>query len=289
MTVTAPSSLGRAPFIFTPAWNELLPDHLSASSLTMFARCPEQWRNRYVLGIKSRPGAALIWGGADHFAHETNFAQKIESFTDLPLNAVQDAFRDGVRQRIEDSGGFGEIEWGRIDGAAEIIDRGVGLVAAYHNAVSPLVQPVAVEQRFSLEYPWCPVPIIGYIDLETEPRIIEGKTSGQKVSRPKPEWRLQAKLYQAARRKPVSWHLRVKTRVPAVYTARDLPGLASEYSETQVDLALVRVRRLVSRISEFYKRYGPDRPWPTDAPNIGWKDDFCGFCGYRPDCAWWAE
>jgi hypothetical protein len=53
-------------------------DHLSATQISMLNRCPEQYRQRYVLGKKERPGAALIVGGAFHEAIETDFAGRSE-------------------------------------------------------------------------------------------------------------------------------------------------------------------------------------------------------------------
>jgi hypothetical protein len=50
-------------------------DHLSATQISMLNSCPEQYRQRYVLGKKERPGAALIVGGAFHEAIEDDFLQ----------------------------------------------------------------------------------------------------------------------------------------------------------------------------------------------------------------------
>jgi len=269
-------------------WGEPLPDHLSASSLSMFSRCPEQWRQRYVLGRKERPGAALLWGKADHFAHEVNFEQKIESHEDLPMGDVLDAFSQGITDALNEVGGELEVEWGRVR-LADVKDNGSRLVAAYHSKVSPMVQPIAVEERFEFVVPDVPVPIIGFIDTETERAIIDGKTSGARVAVPKPSWRLQGVLYQASKRKPVSWHVKTKTKVPAVYTSMDagFENLHVPFSERLVDLALVRVRHLVERIAGLMAEFGPDHPWPTTAMDVGWRDDFCGYCGYRPGCEWW--
>ena len=44
--------------------------HLSASQLSMMARCPVQWEFRYAKGIKSPPGVALLVGKATHVSVE---------------------------------------------------------------------------------------------------------------------------------------------------------------------------------------------------------------------------
>lgn len=271
-------------------WDEALPAHLSATQLSMFSRCPEQYRQRYLLGRKERPGAALVWGSADHYAHEVNFRQKIESHEDLPTGDVLDAFADGIAKSLDEHGGELEVEWGRVR-LADVKDRGAQLVATYHSRVSPLVQPLAVEEKFELEVPGLPVPIIGYIDTETERAIIDRKTSSAKVTAPKPSWRLQGTLYQAAKRKPVSWHVGTKTKVPAVYTSLhpETPALHVPFEPTYVNVTLQRVTFLVESIARLFALYGPDNPWPTTAPDVGWRDNFCGYCGYRPECTWWAN
>src|SRR5262245_12765341 len=90
----------------TPAgWPDGLRTHLSASSLTMLGRCPEQFRRVYLKGERQRPGAALVWGSADHYAHEQNFAQKIVSHVDIPEGDVALAFAEGFDQKVESEGG----------------------------------------------------------------------------------------------------------------------------------------------------------------------------------------
>src|SRR4051812_9430507 len=60
-------------------------DHVSASFFGMGFRCPEQSRQRYVLGKKERPAEAPVMGTAVHAALELNFLQKIDTHVDLEL------------------------------------------------------------------------------------------------------------------------------------------------------------------------------------------------------------
>ena len=69
-------------------WPEWLPQHFSPSQIKLARKCLEQFRQRYVLGIRTPPAAALVWGTADHKAQERNYAQKIESLEDLPMEMV---------------------------------------------------------------------------------------------------------------------------------------------------------------------------------------------------------
>jgi hypothetical protein len=250
----------------------------------MLATCPEQFRRVYVKGERQRPGAALIWGGADHYAHEQNFTQKIESHEDISEDDVKLAFAEGFDRKISAEGGEDEVDWGD-DKPGDLKDKGVGLVAVYHQQVSPRVQPVAVEKEFLMDV-GLPVPVKGFLDVETDAYVIEGKTATAKKSKPEPQWRLQGSLYQLATGLPVEWHVKTKTRIPAVYTPAEEPGLRLVASGVLLDATVERVRRVVRAMLALYAAYGPDEPWPSGAPDYGWA---CDYCGFRPSCVWWRD
>jgi hypothetical protein len=273
-----------APAPPTPGWPPELREHLSASSLRMLATCPEQFRRVYVRGERQRPGAALVWGSADHYAHEQNFAQKIDSHEDIPQADIELAFAEGFDRSIASNGGEEEVDWGE-DRPGDLKDRGVRLAATYHEQVSPRVQPVAVEKPVALELGLA-VPVVGRLDIETDETVIEGKTATAKKAKPEPQWRLQGALYQLATGKPLEWHVKTKTKVPAVYTPAEEPGLRFVASRLLLDATIERTHRLVASMLALYAAYGPDGPWPTGAPDYGWA---CDYCGFRPDCAWWRD
>jgi hypothetical protein len=270
-------------------WPTELKAHLSPSQIRMYATCPEQYRKVYVLGERQRPGAALVWGSADHYAHEQNFVQKIESHEDLSEADVTLAFAEGFDQRVEQDGGEAEVEWGD-DKPGDLKDRGVALVAAYHRQVSPSVQPVAVERSFQVTLPGVPVPIFGRVDIQTADRVIEGKTAAAKKTKPEPQWRLQGEMYQIESGLPVEWHVKTKAKTPGCYTAETDAGLWLPLNERRTDATIVRVQKLVAQLLAMLDTYGPNEPWPTGAPDYGWS---CQFCGWGPthagSCAWWAS
>ncbi len=269
------------PLADTSDWPPGLPQHLSAQQIGMYQRCPEQYRRRYLLGVKERPSAAVVWGRADHAAHELNFTQKIESHEDLPVGDVEDAFVDAFDRAVDEYGD--EVEWD--EKPAEVKDAGVRLVAVYHTVVSPRVQPTTVEREFSLAVPGVPVPLVGRVDLETAESAIERKTSRAMTREPKPEWRVQGLLYQAEHRRRIDWHVATKTRKPAVYTPEDTPGLTLPVHDRMVDAAQVLVRNTARSIMAHYSMFGPSEPWPG-ALTHPWA---CGYCGFRPFCSWWGN
>lgn len=267
-------------------WKGLLDfvDHWSASSATMADRCLEQWRHRYILGEKQKPGAALVLGNSYHHAAETNFRQKIESHEDVDLETVTDAYAAEWGAQLEKEGGIAEIEWGREKPGA-VKDTGAKLVASYHTRVAPLVQPVATETSFEIAVEGVEVPVIGYIDVETERNVIDHKTARATVRSPKADWRLQGDLYQIAREKPVEWHIAVKSGGGHIVTSREEPGLRVDYDEDRLRVTSAYLSRVFTQIAGAFAVYGPDRPWPG-ALTHPWA---CSYCGYQPRCAWWGH
>jgi hypothetical protein len=255
--------------------------HLSASSLTMAQRCPEQWRRRYVLGEKERPGAALVLGGAFHSTQEHNYGQKIGSHEDVPTEEMLDYFNDlAWPSAVQRNGGEEEIVWDAKPDTERA--KGGAMVSVYREQVAPRIQPIAVEVEFKVDV-GLPVPILGYVDVEREHALTELKTAKAKQSSPKPDWRLQGRIYQMVKSKPVEWHVITKTKAPAVYTPLEEPDLALEDSV----LASGRTAQLAQQLGWLMNHYmtslGPDTPWPG-AITHPWA---CGFCGWRATCHWW--
>lgn len=266
-----------------PTWPVELPQHLSATQLNMFDRCPEQFRNRYILKKRERPGAALIIGRADHAAAEHNYRQKITSGVDLPISEVEDAYADAYEAAIDEHGGDTEIAWGD-ENYTRAKDDGARLVRAYHEQVAPSVQPIAVEREIFHSIPQVPVALKGFIDVETTVSVIERKTTKRAESKPKGQWRLQGMIYRAALRKPVEWQLSIRGKSARCITRVDAPELVLPWVDGCDQLANRYVGRIIRQLHATYVMYGPDAPWPG-AISHDWG---CSFCGYRPHCAWWA-
>jgi hypothetical protein len=263
-------------------WPDALPGKLSPTQLAMFARCPEQFRRRYVLREKERPGSALVWGSADHYAHEQNFTQKIESRRDISPSDLSLAFAEGFDVAVEKNGGAKEIMWGD-DKPGDLKDAGVQVALTYHDQVSPSVQPVDVEREINLELPGVPVPVIGYVDVETDDVGIERKTAKSKPQRGEipAKWIWQRIVYPLALGKPLAYHVATKTKTPAVYTPETDPGLLGKPLGSAARLIAAKARA----ISATYMEFGPEEPWP-DALGHEWA---CQFCGWRPTCSWWQS
>lgn len=256
-------------------------EHLSATSLSMYLRCPNQFRHRYILGLKKRPGEALALGSAVHEALKLNFEQKIASHVDLPIVELVDAYRDEIWPRVvaqTEESNDSEIEWDDEDHART---RGSAMIQAYQKEVAKRVQPIEVETRFELSG-LAPVPVIGYIDTETDPLVIDYKTAKQKRKVVKPEWQLQGRLYSRAKHKPADFHVIAHT---GCVTPLEEPGLTIAPTPLEVGALEQMISHTAERIERDYLTFGPDETWPTYGTiNEMYNKSICGYCGYRDTC-----
>lgn len=139
------------------------PDLLSASSVNTFLRCGRQWYYAYVAGIRIPPTVRLVRGIAVHKAVETNMSQKIETKTDLPIEAVMDAYNDSWEAEVAD-GLTIEDDAKETPGMAK--DKGYQLVEVYQNEVAPDIQPLWVEKP--VQFTINGIPFSGQVDLAQE-------------------------------------------------------------------------------------------------------------------------
>ena len=235
-------------------------DHLSASSINMYLRCPMQFYFRYILGLKIPTAAMLIMGSSYHKALEVNFKQKIKTFKDMPVEDLQDVYRTdfAYRQKNED------IDW-KKEKPEEMIDTGTQLVKLYHDKKAPLIQPVDVEKWITM--PIKNVSIKGRIDLITKNSIIDHKTSSRKKTLDPTD--IQASIYSIAMPNlKFIYQVAVKTKTP--YIQEDLEVPISEYDKMFVKSVVLRIAQAIQT--------GIFVPNPT-----GW---WCSrnFCGYYDKC-----
>lgn len=120
----------------------------------MLLRCGEQYRRRYIEKEIIPPSGNLVRGKCGHKAEEKNFVQKIETKTDLPLEAVKDFFSDEWETRKYEIGWTEEeLDGNSIKKAeAKFKDSGILLVDIFHREQAPLAMPVAVEDEFIVNF-----------------------------------------------------------------------------------------------------------------------------------------
>jgi hypothetical protein len=281
-----------ADFLEAPAREKPWPEeihHLSASSIGMLFRCPRQFERRYLHGEKERPGEAIVVGSFFHETLDFNYKQKIASHEDRPLSVLTEFFYDqAVPAVLEENGGVEEIRWDtNLDTARNDAHR---ILTAYSHVVMPRIQPIGTEFKFDIDVPDVPVPIIGYVDVWEDKRTVDTKTGKNSVTKVKPSWALQGRLYGWATGRPTEYHSISRAKTPKITTALESEAMIVPVpSEQQAGQMTHLFRLAAAQISFFYERYGREN-WPT----FGAVPDFtrnmlpCDFCGWRNGCPAWA-
>lgn len=176
--------------------------YLSATQLNMYARCPEQYRRRYIEGERLPPGIAATRGTGLHQAAAANMRQKVQSHVDQPPTDIIDqavaaydaAIHGGVALTAE------EVSEGVENVIGENRDLVADLALVHAKQQAPEYQPVLVEREIRLELPG-PRDLLGVIDLaDDQGRVVDWKTGKKAQSQTEADTSVQLTIYAAAHR-----------------------------------------------------------------------------------------
>lgn len=265
-------------------------EHLSASSIAQFIQCPEQFRLRRLQRVPESTGIDKWIGIIDHETHAVNLTRKITEHEDLDHTAMRKVYDETWDTEFDEVvEKEGVPEWAKDEvQVGETKEHGQLIMHTYHDLVSPTVHPIAVETRFEEQLPGVPVKLVGYVDVEEEARLIERKTTKARMSKPKPGWLLQGRLYSMVFQKPVEWQVVTRAKTPTVCLPDTDPELRLEVGGG--DGVVLLIQQAAYMLNDLFVRYGPDSPWPT----TGILHPFlCGYCfagpKYNFKCAAWKE
>lgn len=254
---------------------------LSASALTLGMQCPEQYRQKHVLKKKEPVYSDRFIGTIDHELFSTAMRHKLEGF-DFDESMIESTYTRLWHSEIERRG---EPEW--KEKPEKLFDLGVKMAKTYYNEIGHAIEPVRVEERFEFSIKEIPVPIVGYIDTERKDDILERKTAKQRMSKPKPGWRFQGRIYQLAADKPVSWHVITKQVTPQVCTPENTNG-GLYLERVNNDVTVSMIVQAAKTLNEYAARYGLDGTWPMTGTFHDWLCDYCAFGPrYSGVCSAW--
>ena len=163
--------------------------HLSPSQVTMFRKCGEQYRLRYVEDLVLPPAAAMHSGSAVHEAAAARHLQRQEADTEMARSEVVDRAVAAFDHRVEEDGvelrGEDELR-GKDVVLGEARDTTAGLAGGFADQVAPRVlHPLAVEERLTVMVPALGVELLGIIDLAYQDDelglVIEDLKTGKKA------------------------------------------------------------------------------------------------------------
>lgn len=223
--------------------------HSSASQLLMYAKCPEQYRRRYIEKEVIPPGMALLTGTGVHCGAEENFSQKIESHEDLPADDIVAAAVAGFESRAE-GGGYSLTADEASRGAGVVVgaakDMTATLAKLHAETQAPDYQPKAVEHTTRIVFPDSPRDMLAITDLRDDSGcVIDVKTAARKPSQSDVDKSTQLTIYAAAYHvdegEPpanVCIDALTKTKTPARHrinstrTVRDYHTMIARFTET---------------------------------------------------------
>jgi len=252
--------------------------HISASQLSMYARCPEQYRRRYIDHTVLPPGIAIIQGSAIHIGAKMNFDQKIESHVDLPASHIIGACAAAFEEELVAGYVLADDEAAR--GAPVVLgeakDQIVKMAQVHAEQQAPAYQPVAVECSTRIILTEASHDLLAITDLRDDlDRVTDLKTSKRRKPQNEADTSLQLTIYDAA----FQWDC---GRPPSELR---LDTLVKTKTPTRQVLITTRMRRdiqcLANRINVVLAAIQAGN-FPPCPPDVWW----CStrWCGYATTC-----
>jgi hypothetical protein len=132
--------------------------YLSVSQVEQYLKCPKQYEFRYVNGIKSPPGIAMVQGSTVHKGLEAGYKYMKKNKIVPPLEMILDEYSGEFTKNLT-----GDIVLGEGETEAATRAQGEALIKKWHETKAPLIKPVAIESKFIAEFGG--VPVVGALDL----------------------------------------------------------------------------------------------------------------------------
>lgn len=257
--------------------------HISHSQVSMFTRCQEQWRRRYIDGERIPPGIAMAKGLAVHDAAKANFTQKIESRADMREDDIVEQAVESFRQRVVDGIVLTPAEQERSTDTVigEAIDWTANIASLHATHQAPEYQPVLVEQQFDFPLP-CGIELRGVIDLADEQRrVVDLKTTAKTPPANTADKSLQLTLYTIGHAR-LTGHLPSECRLDYLVALKRAPRHLVQITQRDRSDMEALSQRLDATIRQM-NAITADPDMATGASLDSWCCD-PRYCGYYSTC-----
>lgn len=258
-----------------------MSDHvnLSPSALDMLSRCGEQYRFRYIEGLRIPPAVNMIVGRAVDQSVNVNLQTKIATGGLLEPDVVRDVAAETCSNEFDPANiTLDEEERSRgIDAVrGEAIDKSVRLARLHHAEVAPAISPVHVQRRWELEVAGRDATIRGIVDVDEGPGHVRDTKTSKKAptasaaddSEQLTAYALAHRVLDGAQEVEVALDHLVDLKTPKVVTLRSRRAMPDfERFLARVDRGLLAIRAGI---------FVPARP----------TDWWCSerWCGYHDRC-----
>jgi hypothetical protein len=256
--------------------------NLSFTQISMFMKCGEQYRRRYVQGDRVPPGVSLIKGSAVDKSVDHNLNNKIETgqllepedVATIAAETVETGFVAGVLLDDEEA----KIGIRKVKGLT--IDSAVLLSKLHHAKFAPVISPLRVQADWELELQGYPFGLVGKIDvIETDGTVRDTKTTAKSPSEDTAEISDQLTMYAFAMEESFE---RDPGRLYCLDYLVDLKvpktvSLKARRTQAQINAFLLKVEAVSSAIEKGVFI-------PTDSSNWWCSAKWCGYfksCKYR--------
>lgn len=251
------------------------------SQISMFTRCPAQFKERWREGRIVPPGVALLVGSGAHRAIAVDLQTKRDTGSLAAEAVVLAAARDRIVRAFE-TGDYALDAAERVLGADQVmgdaVDQAVACARVAHTDLVPRVEPVRVEWTWRVEITGYPVALAGTIDADEGNRIDDWKTTAKSPAAGTADKAGQFNMYALA--KHVLDQVLPWCRMGFLVKLKRGPKVV--WQETPRDLEDVRILlRWVERVVEAdrlgiypYAAAQDPRPWCCSPK----------FCGYYATC-----
>lgn len=252
---------------------------LSASSVTTFLRCGQQWFFAYVAAVKAPPSLRAIRGIAAHAAVEVDMRQKIQTKVDIPVADMLDAYDSSWNEESRDGFSVSSDEKPGV-----VKDKGYELVRLYHQEVAPKIQPTLVEEpiQFTINGQAYSgqIDIAEMVEMDTlwgppEERLVirDTKTTGRTPA--EDAYLLNMTGYAIAQRQ--------KTGLIEADTVLDYLVALKEPKYKEIRMGGPVTDEQISRFAVTVGSVADSIQASRFVPN-GLVNGACGWCGYRDIC-----
>jgi hypothetical protein len=238
-------------------------DHLSASSLTTFMRCPRQWQDKYIHGNVGPSSEALLLGGFVHSMLEGALVGKTKDAAEV------------FQEVVGEQGGIENIVFSRLN-TTSVFGLGLKMVYDYYETIGKHLEVEDTEVEISLEIPGVDIPVVGFVDFTTPDRIVDIKTTGYfspKQVRLNRDWKFQANVYQLYQQKPAEFHVITRAKADSIRVPADINDPLFVYppdpKRTEKQIAQV-----YSQIKHAWETWGADEPWVGGVTHE-WAEKYC--------------
>ena len=159
------------------------------SDLNSFDMCAYRWYLEEVEYKRRKGNFYSCRGNGWHKGRQVNFAQKIESGTDLPVDDLIDGARMEINRLVVE---IEEVDLNSPElkgmsahaAAGKILDSTIPMIKHDWNLLQPKIQPAYVEKFLQVNLLDYPFGLGGYIDLiDKNDWLIDGKTISKKPTK----------------------------------------------------------------------------------------------------------